>query len=168
MHCLSWVIYLNFLCPGRYLCWLKSQLSFISLLSFEMLSDCVISGLYMRVLKLTWEQIDFYKFSSVLWCFSVEGPDGYSWRLDGWSLVIRTWSGNVRTRAATNGRTVRILVRMCATYPYSSEAARIRMTLIHRSCNDPPPMTQYCPLLASHTRLRRRSPILGLLSQRLA
>jgi hypothetical protein len=35
-------------------------------------------------------------------------------------------------------------------------------------CNDPPPMTQYCPLLAPHIRLPRRSPILGLLSQRLA
>jgi hypothetical protein len=33
--------------------------------SFEMLSDCVISGLYMRVLKLTWENFDFCKFFSV-------------------------------------------------------------------------------------------------------
>jgi len=33
-------------------------------------------------------------------------------------------------------------------------------------CNDPPPMTQYCPLLAPQTRLPRRSPILGLLSQK--
>jgi len=32
---------------------LNSQLSFISMLSFEMLFDCVISGLYMPVLKLT-------------------------------------------------------------------------------------------------------------------
>jgi hypothetical protein len=37
-----------------------------------------------------------------------------------------------------------------------------------QNCNDPPPMTQYCPLLAPHIRLPRRSPILGLLSQRLA
>jgi len=36
------------------------------------------------------------------------------------------------------------------------------------ACNDPPTMTQYCPLLAPHIRLPRRSPILGLLSQRLA
>jgi hypothetical protein len=36
------------------------------------------------------------------------------------------------------------------------------------NCNDPPPMTQYCPLLAPHIRLPRRSPILELLSQRLA
>jgi len=35
-------------------------------------------------------------------------------------------------------------------------------------CNNPPPMTQYCPLLAPHIRLPRRSPILELLSQRLA
>jgi hypothetical protein len=35
-------------------------------------------------------------------------------------------------------------------------------------CNDPPPMTQYYSLLAPHIRLPRRSPILGLLSQRLA
>jgi hypothetical protein len=40
--------------------------------------------------------------------------------------------------------------------------------LPHDKCNDPPPMTQYCPLLAPHIRLPRRSPILGLLSQRLA
>jgi hypothetical protein len=41
-------------------------------------------------------------------------------------------------------------------------------TLVPRKDEDPPPMTQYCPLLAPHTRLPRRSPILGLLSQRLA
>jgi hypothetical protein len=50
-HYMSWVVYLNFLCPGKYLCWLKSQISFISPFSFEMLFDCAISGLYMRVLK---------------------------------------------------------------------------------------------------------------------
>jgi hypothetical protein len=33
-------------------------------------------------------------------------------------------------------------------------------------CNDPPPMTQYCSLLAPQTRLSRRSPILGLFSQK--
>jgi len=33
-------------------------------------------------------------------------------------------------------------------------------------CNDPPQMTQYCPLLAPQTRLFRKSPILGLLSQK--
>jgi hypothetical protein len=27
---------------------------------------------------------------------------------------------------------------------------------VHRKCNDPPPMTQYCPLLAPHIRLPRR------------
>jgi hypothetical protein len=50
--------------------------------------------------------------------------------------------------------------------------ARILAKLIiknyHQHCNDPPPMTQYCPLLAPHIRLPRRSLILGLLSQRLA
>jgi hypothetical protein len=43
-----------------------------------------------------------------------------------------------------------------------------RGTDCSKLCNDPPPMTQYCPLLAPHIRLPRRSPILGLLSQRLA
>jgi hypothetical protein len=60
---MSLVVYLNFLCPGKCLCWLNSQLSFISLHSFEMLPDCVISGLYMRVLKLTLEKL-FCKFFS--------------------------------------------------------------------------------------------------------
>jgi len=47
---------------------LISQLSFISLLSIEMLSDCVISGLYMHVLKLTWKiliYVNFPQFSVV-------------------------------------------------------------------------------------------------------
>jgi hypothetical protein len=37
---------------------------------------------------------------------------------------------------------------------------------IQSRCNDPPPMTQYCMLLALQTILPRRSPILGLLSQK--
>jgi hypothetical protein len=62
-HCMSWVVYLKFsMSRKNYLCWLKSQLSFISLLSFEMLSDCIINGLYMRVLKLTWEKLIFVHF----------------------------------------------------------------------------------------------------------
>jgi hypothetical protein len=105
---MRWVVYLNFLCPWRYLCWLKSQLSFISLLSFEMLSDCVISGLYMRILKLTWEKIDFCEFSLVFWCFNVERPNGYSCPPNGWSLVVRTGSVYIRTHAAINDRSIRI------------------------------------------------------------
>jgi hypothetical protein len=38
----------------------------------------------------------------------VERPDGHSWRPDGWSFIVRTRSGYVRTRAETNGRTIRI------------------------------------------------------------
>jgi hypothetical protein len=38
----------------------------------------------------------------------VERPDGHSWRPDGWSFIVQTGSGYIRTRAATNGRTVRI------------------------------------------------------------
>jgi hypothetical protein len=49
LSCLFEIFYVQ----EKYLCCLKSQLSFISLFSFEMLYDCVISGLYMRVLKLT-------------------------------------------------------------------------------------------------------------------
>jgi cellulose synthase/poly-beta-1,6-N-acetylglucosamine synthase-like glycosyltransferase len=44
----------------------------------------------------------------------------------------------------------------------------LERTTVEDMCNDPPPMTQSCPLLAPHIRLPRRSPILGLLSQRLA
>jgi hypothetical protein len=38
----------------------------------------------------------------------VERLDGHFWRPDGWSLVVRTGSGYVRTRAATNSRTALI------------------------------------------------------------
>lgn len=88
---MSWVVYLNVLCLGKYLCWLKSQLSFISLFSFEMLSNCAMSGLYMRVLKTDLRKIDFCKV------FSVERPDGLSWRLDMWRSVVRTVFLGVRT-----------------------------------------------------------------------
>jgi len=75
-HCMSCAVYLNFLCLGKCLCWLNSQLSFISLLSFEMLPDCVISGLYMRVLKLTWEKLNYANISLVfylsLWSIRTE------------------------------------------------------------------------------------------------
>jgi len=54
----------------EFLCWLNSELSFISLHIFEMLSDCFIRGLYMRVLKLTLGKIIFCKFS-FSFCFSV-------------------------------------------------------------------------------------------------
>jgi hypothetical protein len=55
---------------------LNSQLSFISLLSFEMLPDCVISGLYMRVLKLTLEKIIFLQIFLKFQIFSVKCVDG--------------------------------------------------------------------------------------------
>jgi len=67
----------------------------------------------------------------------VEHPDGHSWRPDRWSLVIRTRSGYVQTRAAPNGRTIRIDVRTRATCPLISEVARIRTALIHRPNEDP-------------------------------
>jgi hypothetical protein len=47
----------------------------------EMLSDCVISWLYMRVLTLTWGNLISVNFPQLFWCFSVECPDG---------LVVRT------------------------------------------------------------------------------
>jgi len=104
-HCLSWVAYLNFLWSGKIICAkLKSQLSFISLFSFEMLSDCVINWLYMRILTLTWENLIYVNFSSVFLVFQC-GVSGRSllasgrvefsqsdvsflesWR--GWSLVL--------------------------------------------------------------------------------
>jgi hypothetical protein len=67
----------------------------------------------------------------------VERQDGHSWRPDRWSLVVRTGSGYVQTRVATNGRTVRILVRTRATCPHGSEAARVQTTLIHPPEGDP-------------------------------
>jgi hypothetical protein len=67
----------------------------------------------------------------------VERLDGHFWRPDGWSLVVRTGSGYVRTRAATNSRTVRILVRTRATCPHGSEVARVRTALIYRPDGDP-------------------------------
>jgi len=51
---------------------LISQLSFISLLSIEMLSDCVISGLYMRVLKLTLKNLISVNFFSIFILFQCE------------------------------------------------------------------------------------------------
>jgi hypothetical protein len=78
----------------------------------------------------------------------VERPDGYSWRPDGWSLVVQTGSSYVRTRAATNGRMVRILVRTHAICPLVSNAARIRTTLIHRPDGDPTcPIYRQSPLV---------------------
>lgn len=85
---------------------MKSQLSFVFLFSFEMLSDCVISRLCMRILTLTWENLISVKFFSVflvLQCGAsrrsllVSGRLGFS-RSDvsllesepNWSLVIRT------------------------------------------------------------------------------
>jgi hypothetical protein len=108
MHCMSWVVYLNFLCLGKYLCWLYSQLSFISLPSFEMLSDYVISRLYMRVLKLTWEKLISVKFSLVFLMFQC-GASRQSLLGSGRvELIHPDGSGYVRTRVAINGRTVSI------------------------------------------------------------
>jgi len=68
---------------------------FISLFSIEMLSDCVISGLYMRVLKLTWKNlisVNFLQFSDVsMWSvrtvFIGVRTDKWSGR---YSLGVRT------------------------------------------------------------------------------
>jgi hypothetical protein len=67
----------------------------------------------------------------------VERSDGHSWCPDRWSLVVRTGSGYVWTRAAPNGRTIRIDVRTCATCPLIFEAVRVRTALIHRPVGDP-------------------------------
>jgi hypothetical protein len=102
-----------------------------------MLSDCVISGLYMRVLKQTKEKLNSTNFFFSFLFFSVKRPDGLSWSLDGWSLVVRTGSGYVWTRAEPNGRTIKIDVRMRATSLHGSEAARVQTALIHRPDGDP-------------------------------
>jgi hypothetical protein len=52
------------------LCWLNSELSFISLHIFEMLSDCFISWLYMGVEAYIRQNIFFSNFPSIF-CFSV-------------------------------------------------------------------------------------------------
>jgi hypothetical protein len=46
-------------------------------------------------------------------------------------------SAFVKTHAAPNGRMVRIVVRTRATCPLVSNAARVRMALIHRPDGDP-------------------------------
>jgi hypothetical protein len=69
-----------------------------------MLSDCVISGLYVRVLKLTLKKFDFYEFFSIFLLFQCEafgrslltfvrisGPDGTLLESGReWSLIVRT------------------------------------------------------------------------------
>jgi hypothetical protein len=83
-------------------------------------------------------KIDFCKsFIQFFVFFSVKRLDGHSWRPDGWRLVVQMGSGYVRTHAATNGQTVRILVRTHATCPHGSEAVRVRTALIRRPDGDP-------------------------------
>jgi hypothetical protein len=95
---MSWVIYLNFLSTGKSLCWLNSKLSFISLHSFEMLSDCFIIWLYMHVLKLILGKIFSANFSLSFCLFSVKRLNGLSWRPDGRGSVGQTVMLHVRTR----------------------------------------------------------------------
>jgi hypothetical protein len=111
-----------------------------------MLSDCVISGLYMRVLKLTWKNlmsVNFPQFSDVsVWSVRMVSigvrkdkwsgryslgvwsrmepnhPDGTCLRPDACPVVSKT----VWTRAT------------CLLVP---NAARVQMTLMHRSDGDP-------------------------------
>jgi hypothetical protein len=62
LHELSWLVEF---CMFRNLFVL---IDFSTLFSIEMLSDCVINGLYMRVLKLTWKNlisVNFLQFSDV-------------------------------------------------------------------------------------------------------
>jgi hypothetical protein len=67
----------------------------------------------------------------------VKCPDGHSWRPDGWSLVVRTGSGYVRTGTALNDQMTRMDVRTRVICPLIFEAARVRTALIDRSDGDP-------------------------------
>jgi len=132
------------------LCCLISQLSLISLLSIEMLSDCVISGLYMRVLKLTWKNlisVNFPQFSVVsVWSVRMvsigvqtdKSQDGTLLESGReWSPIVRTRLACVRMRAATTGWTVSKTVRTRATCLLVPNAARVWTKLLHRSDGDP-------------------------------
>jgi len=106
---MSWVICSNFLSTRKSLCWLNSDLSFTSLNSFEMLSDCFISWLYMRVLKLTSGKIFSANFPQFL-SFQCEASRRSLFASERewlWRLV-----GNVTSPYArgSNGRTVRLHV----------------------------------------------------------
>jgi hypothetical protein len=104
-HCMSWVIYWNFLTIGKSLCWLNSELFIISLHSFEMLCNCFISWLYMRALKLILGKIFYANFSSVSVFFSVKRLDGTSFHPDRCGSDSRTVMLQVRMRTApTAGR----------------------------------------------------------------
>jgi hypothetical protein len=112
---MSWVAYLIFLFSGKLFCakWNLNSHLYLCLVS-EMLSDCVISWLYMRVLTLTWGNLISLNFPQLFWCFSVERPDGLHWRPDGsplesgrrWSPHVRTGPDGVRTRAVITVWTV--------------------------------------------------------------
>jgi hypothetical protein len=129
---------------------LISQLSFISLFSIEMLSDCVISGLYMRVHKLTWKNLIFVNFPQFfdvsVWSIWTDMWSGQ------YSLGVQTGPACVRTRAASTGRTVSKTVRTSVTCLLVPNAARVRTTLIHRLDRDPTEAiyTPDCHIL-SHT-----------------
>jgi hypothetical protein len=128
-----------------------STLPFISLLIFEMLSDCVISWLCMRILTLTWENLISVNFSQFFWCFSVERPDGLHWRPD--ELVVRTalpwspdWDGanmsgqdlteSGRPLSSSSERSLYI-VRTGAASLLLFEVASVRTSSIHRPDGDP-------------------------------
>jgi len=116
-----------------------------------MLSDCVISWLYMRLLTLTWENLISVNSSQLFWCFSVERPDGLYWHPDG--LVVQTvlpWSPDgdgahmsrqdlTESRRALSSSSERYLyiVRTRATFLLLSEAASVQTSSIHRPDRDP-------------------------------
>jgi hypothetical protein len=149
---MSWVAYLNFLWSGKLFCAIWNLNSHLYLcFIFEMLSDCVISWLYMRVLTLTWGNLISVNFPLFFWCFSVECPDGLHWRPDG--LVVRTalsWSPDgdgahmsgqdlTESRLVLSSSSERSLyiVWTRATSLLLSEAASVRTSSIHRPDGDP-------------------------------
>jgi hypothetical protein len=122
-----------------------------------MFYECVISGLYMRVLKLTWKNlisVNFPQFSNVsVWSVRTVSIEVRTDKWSRWySLGVRTGPACVRRRAATTGRTISKTVRTHATCLLFSNAARVRTTLMHRLDGDPTEAiyTPDCRIL-SHT-----------------
>jgi hypothetical protein len=97
----------------EFLCWLNFKLSFISLHIFEMLSDCFISWLYMRVLELILGKIFFLQIFLQSLFFSVKHSNSLSLRPD---------------RCGSDGRTVKWHVWTCTALSHAYASGRVSDT----------------------------------------
>jgi hypothetical protein len=116
---------------------LNSELSLISLLGFEMLFDCFISRLYMRVLKLTLGKNNLCKFFPQFLSFQCEASGR---PLLASRQVWLSWPDSSVTRPdarCSDGRMVRLYIQTSVTCPHVYEATCIRTRLMIRSDEDP-------------------------------